>query len=477
MNLMTVEHIRKITNSKLNPKNKSELGQYMTPSVIAEYMASLFNDGKKSTKLLDCGAGIGSLTISATKRLKNIKLVDLWEIDPIMQEQLEKNMEAIQVPFSIHAQDFIFGAVENIFSGKGERYTHAIINPPYKKINSNSEHRRALRRVGIETVNLYSAFLALAIQLMEEDGQIIAIIPRSFCNGPYYKPFRELILKECSIEHIHIFETRDMAFKDDDVLQENIIIKLIKGKQKKNVEISQSSNQDFSDYQCNVVPFSKVIKPNDPELFIRIGTNDQLKEENNAIFSVLLNELGLTVSTGPIVSHRMKEFLEQNPQDDSVPLFYPHHFVDRQLQYPKEHKKPNAIRVTPDSQKWLLPNNGFYVIVRRFSSKEEKRRIVANVIDPNTIDKKWIGFDNCWNVFHIKKQGFDCNIAMGLACFLNSTLLDSYFRIFSGHTQVNATDLRNMRYPTLKNLEFLGKKYDITMNQKQIDKLVGELSE
>ena len=477
MNLMTVEHIRKITNSKLNPKNKSELGQYMTPSVIAEYMASLFNDGKKSTKLLDCGAGIGSLTISATKRLKNIKLVDLWEIDPIMQEQLEKNMEAIQVPFSIHAQDFIFGAVENIFSGTGERYTHAIINPPYKKINSNSEHRKALRRVGIETVNLYSAFLALAIQLMEEDGQIIAIIPRSFCNGPYYKPFRELILKECSIEHIHIFETRDMAFKDDDVLQENIIIKLIKGKQKKNVEISQSSNQDFSDYQCNVVPFSKVIKPNDPELFIRIGTNDQLKEENNEIFSVLLNELGLTVSTGPIVSHRMKEFLEQNPQDDSVPLFYPHHFVDRQLQYPKEHKKPNAIRVTPDSQKWLLPNNGFYVIVRRFSSKEEKRRIVANVIDPNTIDKEWIGFDNCWNVFHIKKQGFDCNIAMGLACFLNSTLLDSYFRIFSGHTQVNATDLRNMRYPTLKNLELLGKKYDITMNQKQIDKLVGELSE
>lgn len=477
MNLMTVEHIRKITNSKLNPKKKSELGQYMTPSVIAEYMASLFNDKKKSIKLLDCGAGIGSLTISATKRLKNIKLVDLWEIDPIMQEQLEKNMEAIQVPFSIHAQDFIFGATENIFTGKGERYTHAIINPPYKKINSNSEHRRELRRVGIETVNLYSAFLALAIRLMEEDGQIVAIVPRSFCNGPYYKPFRELILKECSIEHIHIFESRDMAFKDDDVLQENIIIKLVKGKQKKNVGISQSNNQDFSDYQCNVVPFSKVIKPNDPELFIRIGTNDQLKQENNAIFSVLLNELGLTVSTGPIVSHRMKEFLEQNPQDDSVPLFYPHHFVDRQLQYPKEHKKPNAIRVTPDSQKWLLPNNGFYVIVRRFSSKEEKRRIVANVIDPNTIDKEWIGFDNCWNVFHIKKQGFDCNIAMGLACFLNSTLLDSYFRIFSGHTQVNATDLRNMRYPTLKNLELLGKKYDITMNQKQIDKLVGELSE
>jgi hypothetical protein len=29
---------------------------------------------------------------------------------------------------------------------------------PYKKINSASEHRLILRRVGIETINLYSAF-------------------------------------------------------------------------------------------------------------------------------------------------------------------------------------------------------------------------------------------------------------------------------------------------------------------------------
>jgi adenine-specific DNA-methyltransferase len=78
-------------------------------------------------------------------------------------------------------------------------------------------------------------------------------------------------------------------------------------------------------------------------------------------------------------------------------------------------------------------------------------------------------------VFHIKKQGFDYETAMGLACFLNSSLLDSYFRIFSGHTQVNATDLRNMKYPSLQNLQLLGKKYDIKMNQKQIDNLLGEI--
>lgn len=475
MNVATIDHIRKLTNTKLDPINKSKFGQYMTSNVIAEFMASLFSDINADTRLLDCGAGIGSLTVAATKKLKNISSVELWEIDPIMQDQLEINMQTLQVPFSIYKQDFIFGAVENLLSNKGERYTHAIINPPYKKINSSSAHRKELRKVGIETVNLYSAFLALTILLMESEGQIVAIIPRSFCNGPYYKPFRELILKECSIEHIHIFESRDTAFKDDDVLQENIIIKLVKGKQTLSVEISQSTNQNFNDYQSKAIPFSEVIKPNDPELFLRINTNNKSQDENNKIFSAQLSELGLAVSTGPIVSHRMREFLEQYPQTDTVPLFYPHHFVNKQLQYPKDHKKPNAIRFAPETQKWLMPNNGFYVIVRRFSAKEEKRRIVANVINPNEIDKEWIGFDNCWNVFHIKKHGFDYETAMGLACFLNSTVLDDYFRIFSGHTQVNATDLRNMKYPSLENLRILGNKYEVEMSQEQIDKLVEEL--
>ncbi|MFA6062864.1 MAG: Eco57I restriction-modification methylase domain-containing protein [Gallionella sp.] len=473
MNSIQLDSIRLQVNVRLNPKNKSKLGQFMTPSSIANYMASLFDKGASKVKLLDCGAGIGSLSISAIKELKDISLIDLWEIDPIMQSQLDTNMQAMQVPFNIHAHDFIFGAVENITSGKGERYTHAIINPPYKKINSNSEHRKELRKAGIETVNIYTAFLALSILLLEKGGQVIAIIPRSFCNGPYYKPFRALMLKGCSIEHIHVFKSRNKAFKDDDVLQENIIIKLTKGKQQGDVEISQSNDHEFTDYQSKVVPFADVIKANDDELFIHIPTDGQPQVENNTFFAVSLSELDLGVSTGPVVSHRMTEFLEQEPTEGAVPMLYPHHFVDRQFQYPKTHKKPNAVRVSSDSQKWLMPNNGFYVIVRRFSTKEEKRRIVACIVNPNEIGKEWIGFDNGWNVFHVKKQGFEKTTAMGLACFLNSTILDEYFRVFSGHTQVNATDLKNMRYPTMATLQRLGLAYQSTMSQQQIDELLG----
>ena len=51
----------------------------------------------------------------------------------------------------------------------GRRYTHAILNPPYKKLNSDSVHRALIRKVGIETVNLYTAFVALSALLMRTE--------------------------------------------------------------------------------------------------------------------------------------------------------------------------------------------------------------------------------------------------------------------------------------------------------------------
>jgi adenine-specific DNA-methyltransferase len=69
------------------------------------------------------------------------------------------------------------------------------------------------------------------------------------------------------------------------------------------------------------------------------------------------------------------------------------------------------------------------------------------------------------------------NLAKGLAAFLNSTLVDIYFRQFNGHTQVNATDLRNLRYPTRTELESLGRRIgEAFPDQVELDALVeGEL--
>jgi adenine-specific DNA-methyltransferase len=68
-------------------------------------------------------------------------------------------------------------------------------------------------------------------------------------------------------------------------------------------------------------------------------------------------------------------------------------------------------------------------------------------------------------------------VAKGLTAFLNSTLVDSYFRQFSGHTQVNATDLRSLRYPAWEKLVALGRRVGASFPaQDELDRLVEEVT-
>ena len=138
--------------------------------------------------------------------------------------------------------------MEGSFSAafKGSRYSHIILNPPYRKIATGSNHRRLLSRAGIETVNLYAAFLALSVELCEPGGEIVGIVPRSFCNGTYFRPFREWLLERTSIKHIHVFGSRQKAFQDDEVLQENIIIHLSRDTPRQSSVVSTSTDATFT---------------------------------------------------------------------------------------------------------------------------------------------------------------------------------------------------------------------------------------
>jgi adenine-specific DNA-methyltransferase len=116
-------------------------------------------------------------------------------------------------------------------------------------------------------------------------------------------------------------------------------------------------------------------------------------------------------------------------------------------------------------------------VVRRFSSKEERRRIVATVVQPAIFNSDLLGFENHLNVFHVARRGLREHLAYGLAAFLNSTIVDEAFRSFNGHTQVNATDLRMMKYPAAEVLMALGKwaKEQEALSQEAIDQHISSL--
>lgn len=305
----------------------------------------------------------------------------------------------------------------------------------------------------------------------------MAIIPRSFCNGAYFKPFRALMFKECALRHIHVFESRKKAFKDDSVLQENVIIRLDRGAPQGDVVVSMSAGIDFEDCPKKAVPFSSVVKPDDEDLFIHIPSpKESSAPASSPLCAGTLKEVGLEVCTGPVVDFRMTEDTRKEPEPGTVPLLYAHHFKKGLLSWPDlTHRKPNAIAVSESSRRWLMPS-GTYVLVKRFSSKEERRRITAYVLEPSDLPGELIGIENHWNVFHIEKKGLERDLAYGLAAFLNSTATDEAFRVFSGHTQVNAGDLRKMAFPSQDVLRELGRKAGKgPLPQERVDELIHEM--
>ncbi|MCG2721807.1 MAG: Eco57I restriction-modification methylase domain-containing protein [Thermodesulfovibrionales bacterium] len=473
----TMDIVRKSLNCISSRRERSKIGQFFTPAMIARYMASLYEQAGPEVRILDPGAGVGVLfatlveTLVAKNHRPSIK-VTAYENDKDVLPYLKNTMERCRVICrdagilfrgEIRTEDFVASAIvqsdEGLFALRGERFTHAILNPPYKKINGETSMRKSLYAAGIEVSNLYAAFVWLTAQILEPGGEMVAITPRSFCNGPYFRRFRIRLLDMMSLRHIHVFESRKKAFGDDDVLQENVIYHAVKEAEKpEEILLSSSDSVDFYSAVTRSVPYNRIILPGDRDAFIHLvlSDKDNLATERMSRFTTTLDTLGIDVSTGPVVDFRAQKFLHKHPVKGAMPLIYPSHFKDGFIQWPMElQKKPNAIEASPQTHYLLIPAD-HYVLTKRFSSKEEKRRVVAAVYDPHLINASLVGFENHLNYFHAKGKGLAPNLAKGLALYLNSTLFDQYFRIFSGHTQVNATDLRKMCYPSHNQLMRLG---------------------
>jgi len=484
-----------VTATRSLRERKQALGQFLTAAPVADFMASLFGPLPRTVRLLDAGAGAGALTMAfvarCSKKRDDVRAIEatLYELDGEILDELAATMRecerlcsgaGIRFSFTIHPIDFILDTsarlAGDLYRGQPGVFDAAIANPPYRKISTDSIERRALRSVGVETSNLYTGFIALIQQLLATGGQLIGITPRSFCNGPYFRPFREQFLSDFGLRRIHVFESRQAAFCNDSVLQENIIFHAVKGGIKpRELKISSSSGKPDDEMTEAVVPFSEIVHPHDTEKFIHIpssASHANAKETMDGL-RCSLNSLGVTVSTGRVVDFRLKDALRNEPQHGTVPLLYPCHFNGGTVHWPKlDARKPNAILDNAETRPWLVPS-GVYLLTKRFSSKEERRRLVSCLFDPDLVRTKRVGFENHLNYFHAGGHGLERSLATGLYAFLNSTVVDQYFRRFSGHTQVNATDLRTLTYPDRDILNAMGREATaLNLSQDEIDQMV-----
>ena len=342
-------------------------------------------------------------------------------------------------------------------SAEPKKYDLVIGNPPYMKISKDAPEAIAMQEVCYGAPNLYFIFASMGLFNLCENGEMVYIIPRSWTSGAYFKRFREYFLKEGKLEHIHLFISRSKVFDKESVLQETIIIKVRKkAEEPESITITSSkSNVDFDEMTSLKVPYDLVVSGLNYYVYLVTDENEVEVLKRLHKFDKTLPEIGIKMKTGLTVDFRNREILRDEIEEGAIPLFYSQHIKQGKVQFPihKEHE----YLVT--EQSGLIQDNKNYLFVKRFTAKEESRRLQCGVYLAREFPQhKKISTQNKINFLDgVLTEMSEC-LVYGLYVLFNSTLYDKYYRILNGSTQVNSTEINAMPVPDLESIKEMGRK-------------------
>lgn len=497
--------------ARVSIDHRKNHGLYLTPVPVAYFMAGQIAASGDIIRILDPAAGAGILLCAAVEALvarskapRRIELV-ACEVDAALAGILADVLDDLRdwaavrgtnVGVKVICSDFILehAAALRSMGGflphlqPGHDFDVVIANPPYFKLNKGDPRAQAAAAVIHGQPNIYSLFMAIGAALLRDKGELVFITPRSFASGPYFRLFREWFFDSMRPESVHIFGSRREAFGRDAVLQENVIIKSIRQdawahrKVDELLTISVSEGiGDLDSPERRSVSLDSVLDMGSQEKVLRLpisGVEDDLMRLVDR-WTGSLRAYGLQISTGPVVPFRATEFVDKVGQvpESHAPLLWMNHVQPMRVTWPLGRHKPEYIKCVMAARPLLIPNRN-YVLLRRFSAKEEQRRLVAAPYLARTGSAPMIGLENHLNYVYRPGGTLTEEETFGLAALFSSSLMDRYFRTSSGNTQVSATELRTMPLPALETITAIGKQARaLPNNTEMIDQLVMHLAD
>ena len=491
--------------------HKKSNGQFFTPVSISRFMANFAHSKSGKISILDPGCGTGVLSCALIEKLiqhpkkpNHIKLT-LYETDlaviPFLKQSIEYlglflNKGGICFDYSIKTDDFITTNAEVLKNDSDptlfefqlpDKYDYVIANPPYFKLSKNDIKSKTCHCILSGQTNIYALFMAISSKLLKERAQLIFIIPRSFSSGSYFKTFRKYLFSVLDIENIHLFSSRKDTFKQDKVLQETLILSAkpsLKNDKKEYICISSSKGiSDLTECKNRNINYKDVIDIDSNSSILYLPINEY--EENLLmLFQTWGNRLknyDIQISTGPVVAFRAKKYIKDIYENSTIyltPLIWLHNILPTEVKWPINKKgKGQYIQICEESMPLLLPNRN-YVLLRRFSSKDDHSRLIAAPYFRKAHQEKWVGIENKVNYIYKPNDNIENNLALGLSVLLNSKLFNDYFRIFNGNVNVSSSEIREMPFPSMELIVEIGKEFTKShVNKLSIDQTLNRFFE
>ena len=472
--------------ARKSDRHRKDHGLFFSPVAVAKFIAGQIEVNGPNLRVLDPAAGVGILCcaaveaiISRGKRPDTLQVV-AYELEVDLIAPLRAVLDHLTdwcrdfgftLTVIIKPIDFILanagvlrGGIVSLRPTTGN-FDIVIANPPYFKIAKSDPRAVAVSEVVHGQPNIYALFMAVGAAMLCSGGDFVFITPRSFASGLYFRRFRGFFFGIIRLTGIHIFCSRRDTFCRDNVLQENIIVRGIredtrhKNRGAGQLDISSSRGvHDIGTSTRRKVSINTVLDFASPDKVLRLPVGD----EDDEVLALVdswpgsLRRFGLNISTGPVVPFRATRVVapEGEVPTSHVPLLWMNHVRAMRVTWPLDRHKPEYIKRF-GAETLLIPNRN-YVLLRRFSTKEEARRLTAApwLVVESTIPE--IGFENHLNYVHRPGGTLSEDETWGLAALYNCRLLDVWFRAVNGNTQVSATELRSMPLPALDTIVALG---------------------
>ncbi|HCY40671.1 MAG TPA: methyltransferase [Prolixibacteraceae bacterium] len=500
-NILPSEYAEKVGldyASQTSDTYKKEKGQFFTSRSIAHFMASLAQPRSGHISILDPGCGLGILCCSLIEYLVKKDLIqkidlELYETDLAVCTHTKEvisylghwlHKQGIELNSILHKEDFILAnstafMPQSLFGSQQiKKFDYIISNPPYFKISKSDQRAQIAEELVYGQPNIYALFMGLSSKLLNQMGELVVITPRSFAAGNYFQAFRKVFFNEVSITDIHIFESRNKMFKRDNVLQENIIIKATR-KRSANINLSVSESEaDLSDSSTSVYKTEELIDQSSKEKILFIPSNSDEAETIQLFrnWKSSLNDYNIQISTGPVVAFRCEDYLVSDFSEEAnlIPLLWLHNIKEMEFIFPlRKGEKPCYIQNSDEARKVLLKNKN-YILIRRFSSKEDKSRLICAPYFESQTNSDWIGLENHLNYIHRPNGELSEDEVWGISALFNSSLFDTYFRTFNGNTQVGASELKQIKMPPHQSIIEIGQAVKKIENPRRndIDKII-----
>ena len=478
-------HLGRTFTGSIARSEQKLLGQFMTPPAIARFMAKRLVSGVEGphVRVLEPAAGAGILAAAVIEellqlpgKLERIDLM-LFEYDERLVPGLRKLCElmaeaceaqAIILDWQVEHGDFLLSDLA--LSGVPIEGLLTIANPPFLKLNKTTDPRARLHAYAVYgQPNIYSIFMAACARLTAPSGRWCFITPRSWMNGTYFTAARQTLLRHLNIDGLHAFESRREGFEEDAVLQETVIAWATgrsTAAQGSSILLTRSNGTaDIDEAPVVALPAERILG-NDEHSMLSLPL---LHSDPFEGWSANLATYGFKVSTGPVIAFRATAFVREHASSNTVPLLWLQHVRQQAIHWPVC-KKREHIKATAASAWMLLPNEPM-VVMRRFSPKEDARRVTCAAY-LGDLPGHVIGLENHLNYIYRPGGRMTSCEAKGMSAFLASNVVDAHFRALAGSTQVNATELRNLPLPPMKAIEEIGLSLPDQPSLAEIDRVV-----